>query len=110
MLAWKDFAKTELERQVSDFATNLAMDSSQGSAFLSTSGYQTSLKNSSSSFQFLGVDDLVGYLYSGVLIYASKFIFIWDRCNENINMRRFFVEEIAQRSALLQVLFSRDLA
>ena len=58
ILAWKDFAKIELERQVCDFATNLAMDSSQGSAFLSTSGYQTSLKNSSSSFQFLPADEM----------------------------------------------------
>ena len=59
ILTWKDFARTELERQVCDFATNLAMDSSQGSAFLSTSGYQTSLKNSSSSFQYLAADEEV---------------------------------------------------
>ena len=59
-LNWKDFAKTELERKVCDFATNLAMESSQGSAFLSTSGYQTSLKNSSSSLPFLAVDEEVG--------------------------------------------------
>ncbi|XP_028393831.1 uncharacterized protein LOC114518104 [Dendronephthya gigantea] len=55
--AWKDFSKTELERKVCDFATNLAMESSQGSAFLSTSGYQTSLKNSSSSLPFLAADE-----------------------------------------------------
>lgn len=59
ILIWKDFARTELERQVCDFATNLAMDSSQGSVFLSTSGYQTSLKNSSSSFQYLAADEEV---------------------------------------------------
>ena len=59
MLTWREFARTELERQVCDFATNLAMESSQGSAFLSTSGYQTSLKNSSSSFQYPAADEEV---------------------------------------------------
>jgi hypothetical protein len=70
-LAWNDFAKTELERQVCDFATNLAMDSSQGSAFLSTSGYQTSLKNSSSSLQFAAADDEVSVItYKRHLMYS----------------------------------------
>jgi hypothetical protein len=76
VLAWKDFAKTELERQVCDFATNLAMDSSQGSAFLSTSGYQTSLKNSSSSFQFLAADEEVSvtsnYLQTTLNVFRAR--------------------------------------
>ena len=59
ILSWNDLAKTELDRQVEDFTMNLAMESSQGSGFLSTSGYQTSLKNSSSSFPFLGADEEV---------------------------------------------------
>lgn len=59
-LGWKDFANDEFERQLHDFATNLALDSSVGSAFLSpSSGYQTSLKNSAASFQFLPGDEEV---------------------------------------------------
>jgi hypothetical protein len=76
IFAWKDFAKTELERQVCDFATNLAMDSSQGSAFLSTSGYQTSLKNSSSSFQFLPADEEVSVVF-GNLTCVTAVLVTW---------------------------------
>lgn len=55
-LTWKEFAKSEFDRQVCDFTFNLAMKTSRGSTFLSTSGYQTSFKNSDSSFLFFTSD------------------------------------------------------
>ena len=45
--AWRDFVNEALEQQVCDFTANLLLDSS-----ISTSGYQTSLKTSATSFHF----------------------------------------------------------